>query len=312
VYTVDTCPCCGSKSLTLLPALVATFISRYAVGSNPSRCSLAQCAECSFRFFNSRLAANEVRKLYSGYRGEEYFEQRHKTEPWYTRRVNDGIANDPNEIETRNSALESFLRQYIDVAKINSVLDYGGDRGQFMPASIGKEKFVFELSDAEPARGVTRIVSEAGLAGRRFDLILLLGVLEHCSDPLSILLKVKALLQGANNSHIAIGVPFERYKLGNVGSGRLYGWYLDALLKSESLTKLVDFYSTIVRVRFNSIPPFGILKCHEHLNFFNEQSMTALLHSAGMDSVACSITQTCSYPARTFSLSVLTKGQSTK
>jgi hypothetical protein len=306
MYTVDACPCCGSKNLTLLPALVAPFLTSYAVSSPPDNCSLAQCADCSFRFFDSRLTEDEVTKLYSGYRGEVYFQHRHKTEPWYSRKVNDGIARDPEEIEARNSALEKFLQPHLNGSEINSVLDYGGDQGQFIPATLGKEKFVFELSDAQPVEGVMRIASEAGLDRRRFDLTMLLGVLEHCSDPLSVLLKVRALASGPN-SHILIGVPYEWYSLAGVGAGSFYRWYINILLKCAPLLKLVDFYSTVFRVRSYRIPPLGILKCHEHLNFFNEQSMAALLHRAGMDLVASSITQTCTYPARTFSLSVLAK-----
>jgi hypothetical protein len=267
---------------------------------------LAQCIECSFRFFESRLTDDEVAKLYSGYRGDEYFQQRHRAEPWYSRKVNDGIARDPEEIEARNSAMEVFLQPHVNRGEINSVLDYGGDKGQFIPATLGKEKFVFELSDAQPVEGVMRIASEAGLDRRRFDLTMILGVLEHCSDPLSVLLKVRALAYGPN-SHIVIGVPYEWYSLNAVGTGGFYRWYIDMLSKCAPLLKFVDFYSTVFRVRSYRIPPLGILKCHEHLNFFNEQSMAALLRRAGMDLVTSSITQTCTYPARTFSLSVLAK-----
>jgi hypothetical protein len=304
VYEIDACPCCQSKRLALLPAIISPFLSNYVLGSAPARCSLAECAGCSFRFFNSRLTGNEITKLYSGYRRDEYFRQRHSVEPWYSRKVNDGIAGDPKEIQTRNAAMESFLSQHIDVSRIDTVLDYGGDRGQFIPPDVGKQKFVFELSGAQPVIGVNRIHSDADLVGRHFDLTLLLGVLEHCSEPLSVLLKLKALAHG-HNSHIAIGVPYERFSLRFVGSGMLYSRYLDTLLKSASTLKLVDFYSTVFRVRSNAIPPLGIVKCHEHLNFFNEQSITALLHRAEMKVVACSVTQTCHYPVRNLSLNVL-------
>lgn len=306
VYRIEECPCCGSNNLNLLPAVLAPFLARYAVGSPPARCSLAQCPGCSFRFFDSRLTADEVTKLYSGYRGEEYLRQRQNAEPWYSCRVNDGLANDPNEIQTRNSATEAFLSPHMNGLEVNSVLDYGGDQGQFIPRTFGKEKFVFELSAAQPVEGVTRIESEAALEGRRFDLVLLLGVLEHCSEPLSVVKKVRDLMRGPD-SHVMIGVPYEWYGLKGVGTGWLYSWYLDMLLQSGPLLKLIDFYSTVARVRCHRIPPFGIVKCHEHLNFFNEQSMTALLRRAGMKLVACSTTQTCSYPARTLSLNVLAK-----
>jgi hypothetical protein len=244
--------------------------------------------------------------LYSAYRGEEYFRQRHNVEPWYSHRVNHGIASDPNEIQARNFATEAFLGPHINGREVKAVLDYGGDKGQFIPHTVGKEKFVFELSTAQPVDGVTRIESEAELDGHRFDLILLLGVLEHCSEPLAVLQKLRALTQGPD-SHIMIGIPYEWYSLKSVGTGGFYSWYLDMLLRSSPLMKAVDFYSTVVRVHFDRIPPLGILKCHEHLNFFNEQSMKELLRGAGMDLVACSTTQTCSYPARTLCLNVLAK-----
>jgi hypothetical protein len=49
----------------------------------------------------------------------------------------------------------------------------------------------------------------------------------------------------------------------------------------EPLLKLVDLYSTVSRVKFNQIPPFALQKCSEHLNFFNEASLKALLDSEG-------------------------------
>ena len=33
--------------------------------------------------------------------------------------------------------------------------------------------------------------------------------------------------------------------------------------------------------------PFGIIKCHEHLNYFNERSLEVLLRANGFDAVAC-------------------------
>ena len=307
LYSIDACPCCGSKSLKLWPALVAPFLARYVLNAPPTRCNLAECGVCSFRFFDSRLTPEEVERLYARYRGAEYFRYRHAAEPWYSRRINNGIGTDPEEIRIRNASLQAFLESHIPFDRVNTVLDYGGDKGQFIPAALGKQKFVFELSDAPPIDGVTRIASESELVGRSFDLTLLLGVLEHCSEPLAILQQLRPLIR--TNGHLLIGVPYEWYSLESMGSGNFYKWYLDALFKSGLLLKLVDFYSTIFRVRAARIPPLGILKCHEHLNFFNQKSIAALLQTACLELVSCSITQTCTYPARTFSLNVLAKLQ---
>jgi hypothetical protein len=47
--------------------------------------------------------------------------------------------------------------------------------------------------------------------------------------------------------------------------------------------KLVDLYSTIARVKFNAIPPLGLQKCSEHLNFFTPRSLQALLENNGLE-----------------------------
>lgn len=284
--------------------MVAPFLARYVLGQTPPHCSLAECEVCTFRFYDSRLTGAEVEKLYAGYRGQEYFRVRHEVEPWYSAKVNEGIGGDPDEIRKRNEALEEFLAGHADVGRIEKVLDYGGDRGQFIPASLGKQKFVYEVSDAVTVDGVRRIGSDAELARERFDFVMLTGVLEHCSEPLEILERLRKLADGPETLFY-IGVPYERFDLRMAGTGQFYRRYLDFLRRSGPFLILADFYSSAARVRWDIIPPLGFMKCHEHLNFFNEQSMGALLRRAGMRMAASSRTQTNTYPARPTSLNVL-------
>jgi len=228
MYTIDACPCCLSKESTGRWAIVAPFLAHYAVGRSPFLCRLLECSDCSFRFFDSRLEPDEVTRLYSGYRGDGYFAERHRWEFWYSRKVNDGIGGDPQEIADRIAAMERFLLPHVNNATVNTVLDYGGDRGQFIPKSLGTEKFVFELSDAVPEPGVTRIGSEQEVGAMKFDLIMALGVLEHCSEPMSVLEQLRSSLKPG--SFLVAGVPYERYGIGFAGKGRLYRTYLKALL----------------------------------------------------------------------------------
>jgi Methyltransferase domain len=306
LYTIDACPCCESKQLTLLPAIVSPFLAKYVLRTTPPMCSLSECEGCSFRFFNSRLTPDEVGKLYSEYRGNEYFRQRHAVEPWYSQRVNDAMGGDPDEIQTRNRAVEGFLSPHVNIGSIGSVLDYGGDKGQFIPALLGKQKFVFELSDARPVDHVTRIGSDAELQKQRFDFIISCGVLEHCSEPLEILQALGRLANGPD-CYLFIAVPYERFGLGLIGSGKLYRAYLELLRKSGPLLTLVDLYSSAARIRLNTMPPLGVVKCHEHLNFFNERSMNALLRRANMEMLACTIATMNSYPVPTPSLMILAR-----
>jgi SAM-dependent methyltransferase len=305
MYTVEMCPCCQSKKLQGRWAIVAPFLAHYAVGRPPFLCKLMECSVCSFRFFDVRLDPDEVTRLYSGYRGERYFAERHRWEFWYSRKVNDGIGGDPEEIVQRVTALERLILPHVKNGSVKTVLDYGGDRGQFIPKSLGMEKFVFELSDAQPELGVNRIGSDQELNSRKFDFIMALGVLEHCSEPADVLEQLRSCLNPG--SLLCIGVPNERYGIGFAGRGSLYRSYLNALLHVPAAVVAVDFYSATSRIKLNHVPPFGLVKCHEHLNFFNNASMTALLERTGFEVVESKIECVAKYPARVESLYTLAR-----
>lgn len=276
MYCAERCPCCASKELQSWPAIVSPFLASYACQTAPDLCQLCECRQCTFRFFDSRLTDEEVQRLYSGYRGDQYFKARHGFEFWYSRAVNDGIGSDETEIAARKRNLARFLGDR--ASAIDTVLDYGGDRGQFIPENVGKNRFVYELSDAKPAPDVTRLNS---VAGRTFDLIMLAHVLEHCSEPLQMIQLLQPL--GHANTLFYFEVPYERPSLAWTGSGAIQRLYLRALLHARPLLTLADLYSTVARVKFDFVPPFGLQKCSEHLNFFSKPSLQVLLESAGLE-----------------------------
>lgn len=305
MYSVEACPCCLSKESSAKWAIVAPFVAHYAVGQPPFLCKLLECSACSFRFFDVRLTHDEVGRLYAGYRGERYFAERHRWEPWYSRKVNDGIGGDPAEIAGREASMEKFVLPHASQTTVTTVLDYGGDRGQFIPKSLGTQKFVFELSDAVPEPGVTRIGSEDEMKSMKFDFIMVISVLEHCSDPASVLEQLRSNLNPG--SLLCVGVPYERYGIAFAGKSTLYRSYLNMLLHIPPALMAADFCSTAARVRLNLVPPLGLIKCHEHLNFFNTESMSALLKRLGFEIVDSKIEVVTTYPARTESLYVLAR-----
>ncbi len=106
-------------------------------------------------------------------------------------------------------------------------------------------------------------------------------VLEHCSEPRQVLHALKPLAH--EKTLFYFEVPFERPSLSWAGKGSWQERYLDALLPAKPLLQLVDLYSTVARVKFDLVPPLGLQKCSEHLNFFNERSLQKLLDSAGFE-----------------------------
>ena len=287
MYFINSCPCCESTERQEWPAIVAPFIAHYACGIEPQACLLCECRNCTFRFFDLRLTDLEIGTLYAGYRGTAYFNARHRHEFWYSADVNVGIGNDPAEIASRKQNLAKLLSGRSE--SITSVLDYGGDRGQFIPEHLGTERYVFEISDATPVSGVSRLES---VERKQFDFVMLAHVLEHCSEPLRIVDELKQL---ANDQTIYyFEVPYERPSLRLAPRGRFQRLYRDALLRAGPLLTAVDLYSTVCRVKLNCNLPLGLHKCSEHLNFFNEKSLRALLERSGYELIECGIARTSS------------------
>jgi SAM-dependent methyltransferase len=282
---IERCPCCGGIPSARWPALTAPFIAEYALLAPVAPCLLLECEACGLRFFDGRFEPEEMTRLYAGYRGEAYFQARHRHEFWYSRRHNEGTGHDARIVATRKSATETFLHRHTNVDSIKRVLDYGGDSGQFIPEAIGNEKDVFELSDALPVPGVRRIAHEGALQPGSYDLVLLNHVLEHTPDPLDLLRRVAGFLkEGTGILHVE--VPLERYDLTLVGRGPGESHRLSRLVSHPAWLRWVDFYSTLFRVTTGRIPPFGFIKLHEHLNLFHEKALAKACESAGLELVA--------------------------
>ena len=158
------------------------------------------------------------------------------------------------------------------------MLDYGGDRGKSIFLTVWLRPIVYDISDAKPDQGVAGLTS---VEGRQFDFVMLATCWSTVPSRDKILQRLKSL--GNHNTLFYFEVPHERPSLEWASSGRLQRHYLNALLKMGPLLKLVDLYSTVCRVKFNRIPPFALQKCSEHLNFFTESSLKALLDSEGFE-----------------------------
>jgi hypothetical protein len=283
-YRATVCPCCKESRLGAYPALVSPFLASYVFRTKAAATRLLECDACGLRFFEDRLTDAEAERLYSGYRGEDYFRARHRHEPWYTRKVNDELGRSDAVARSRRELVAGFLGRNTEVASIETVLDFGGDRGQMIPDGIGKERFVYEISGIPPVDGVRAIRSSADLEGKRFDLVLLSHVLEHCSEPKTVLEQVRPLLQ--RSSVLYVELPLDRVGLGWVPKSHAYGKYLAALARLPPALMAVDLYSTLVRLRYETVPPLGFVKMHEHINFFDERSLSRLLERCGFRTLA--------------------------
>jgi len=283
-YLVKECPACEAGRLEFREAIIAPFVAARVFGSRSKRCRLARCGTCCLVFYEQRYDDNEVERLYAGYRSDDYYQTRHRYEPWYTKTLNSrlGAAED---ITIRRKAYHSTLSEFGVETEPETVLDYGGDRGQLMCGGPGRQHFVFDISGVEPEPGVVRIAGATALQSRRFDLVLLCEVLEHVSQPLLYLRNITNHVQP--NGLLYVTVPNREFRFEDIPSGAWYRTWLRLLLSNQMLTIAADFWSTTIRKYFKRVPPLGFVKMHEHINVFDFQSLTSLLSRAGYTVLTC-------------------------
>ena len=266
---VKNCILCGSDKLDQYPAAAAPFLAERLWHSNAPTFKLAHCVNCDLSFYNPRLDSSELAHLYDNYRDENYQRQRQAKEPWYTEKINKSVGNDPHEIISRKNNLSQILaKKKIDAKAIKAVLDYGGDKGQFIPDEFSSaEKYVYEISGANPISGVKMLNDLNQLRPMKFEFIMCSHVLEHVPYPLDVIKEILLITQ--KNGLVYLEVPLDSpfYRSGDIFMAR-------------KLNKLF-FYLYQLAFRLKEKPP-RIYEMHEHINYFSFASMKYLLQTSGL------------------------------
>jgi hypothetical protein len=124
------CLICGSGVVTVKQAVISDFLlERIWDGKKEKQTELIFCKDCGFAFYSLRPTDEEMSRLYSGYRNEQYRKQRQRFESWYTEEMNNHN-EDMEAYESRQNHMTKILQENaIDVSAVRNALDYGGDTG---------------------------------------------------------------------------------------------------------------------------------------------------------------------------------------
>jgi hypothetical protein len=108
-------------------------------------------------------------------------------------------------------------------------------------------------------------------------------VLEHVADPVSFLTDAGSHIR--NGGFVLISLPCEWFSLmftmnGPVAKNRKMR-YLSMIQKLPFFEKVIDFYSTLAKIKLHLIPPFGFVKQSEHLTIFNKTAIARMVERSG-------------------------------
>lgn len=196
------CIVCGSLECAGSRAHFSPFLTERMFIGQDRETKLIHCRNCNFWFSKYRPDDFEMEKLYSGYRESEYTKQRQKYEPAYSAKFyeTDGY------VEKRKAELNDFLQGEIDYSMIQTLLDYGGDKGQYIPKYFrNAEKYVFEISGSQVEEGVILLNNLEQVKKKKFDFIMCCQVLEHVSNPIEIIENMVEVLN--KKGYLYIEVP---------------------------------------------------------------------------------------------------------
>jgi|SRR5579871_174497 len=228
---------------------LASIVHRFVAKIRPQAVAveLQSCLNCSFVQTKFPFSDEAISHLYEDYRSDSYNKERSFYEPDYAAVAN-SIGSHTEAGLGRIEALTSWLEGRISLDE-GSMLDFGGADGKFLPAFRG-QKYVYEISDIQPAPGVVRIAAESSL--QTYPYVQLAHVLEHVTEPLQLAQRVAALVQ--EGGYLLIEVP------------------QDVSTEILQQLQLGDTHHTFT--------------VHEHINYYSALALRKLLEAIDMEVVA--------------------------
>ena len=284
------CHWCDSNEVQFLcGAVIAPWILGESNSEELKQSGLSEychCQNCGLHFFSKKFTERQLSRMYSHYRDKEYQKSRQRYEPWYTEKFNSAIGNDPETIELRRENLFFLVNNAVNEGKINSpkvVVDWGGDKGQFIPDFPNLTKrLVYEVSNSVPVDGVDRTESVEEVKFARPDLVLLCHVLEHDHGARETIHQLSQLM--IKESVLYIEVPEDRSPV--VPRTKRNSVLLSFLLRHRIGFIVFDAYSLFtIRVLGKKLP-FQFLKQSEHVNFFCRESIVKVTEEYGFEVIA--------------------------
>lgn len=190
-------------------AFFSDFLKERMFKGNVKDTAIQFCPRCGMYFSAYRPDDDEMDLLYSGYRNEFYQKQRQHYESWYTPEFNKELYAPKDGGVARKKGISDFLKDSIDISSCRKVLDFGGDKGQFIPDEFANaDRYVYEISGTETVDGVHMITDRSSLGEFDWDLILCNQVMEHLSDVQSYFAGLVECMNA--NTYLYIEVPNER------------------------------------------------------------------------------------------------------
>jgi hypothetical protein len=275
----EACIACRSDRLIIEWSLTSPFFAKRALDREPFCIPFIRCRSCRTAYFDIFVTDIELARLYNGYRGEDYFSQRHSFEPRYTSELNAALGGN-EDMQVRRRVLSEALAAGGIVNSFQNVLDHGGDRGQMLIDLEAKRKAVYDISGVVTEENIDRI-DQSEMRGTKWDLVLSCHVLEHLTFPAAYLNDILSL--GDQDTIFFFEVPNELMRSSRINRSDLHRRWLTWVARHRAVFKFAEFLSSGTRHRFGIVLPFMYIPLTEHLTFYSIRGLCEKLQNHGLE-----------------------------
>lgn len=193
---VNGCPACGSTSLTKnhKPVTMSEFVLDRMTDNNNgyvlnNQADLLTCNECKFLGVDVRFSPEEERRYYQNYLESDYINHRIRYEGTMWQDF-EKFAQTSAYVDMRKHQAFTLLDSAVVVSAIETVLDYGGNRGEMIPDQLNHaRRYLLEVDQREAVNGCMHISDDV-----KVELVMCSHVMEHASFPSELLYNIKQYL----------------------------------------------------------------------------------------------------------------------
>jgi Methyltransferase domain len=275
-----TCPACGHSEISHSEtAIISPWILKICKKSYTFRQTrYFLCDFCKSGYFETAYTDEELHSIYSEYRSTNYFIIRSTWDRSYTKELNSGLSSDADWMHWRQLSVESvLLKNGIDLESKIVCVDIGGGEGGVIPNFPNGKKYVLDSNEnLKLPKDVSRISQISNLAKIQANIIMCCGLLEHLNHPEEFLNDLKSNSPSTELYYFEVpaGVPTRRKQALHVS------FFLRFLTSSPFLWNFankIDAYTYKI-FKIHAMP----LRLSEHLNFFSERGLHALMQRANL------------------------------
>ena len=280
------CLICNQPRIASHSAILAPWIRELCNLSQNIDTIFLECHNCGFASFSYRYTEFDMKSIYENYRGQPYIATRRSWEPWYTTKEADYYKLNDAAVKNRNDFMRAaFEHARVSLDSVKSVLDFGGDLGQFIPPEIHDNRYLLDPSEVhlESDIGIVRI-SSLDQVPIELDLVMNCHTLEHLTDFQSVIDEIFLVLR--RGGYFYLEVPLDGFKVKAFHKSRVYNSYLKLVQTNRYSLIAVNFLTGVYRQLYRKIPSMGIIQQSEHINYFGQKSLEILLRQSGFEILA--------------------------